>query len=395
MTDGAPARATRPGASTRRAARRIALVSDWFLPRRGGIELQLAGLAAHLTAAGHVVDVLTPTPGDGAAEAPDAPETRVVRLDVPRLPAADLAYTPALGRAIGGALDRGAYDVVHAHASILSPAAFAAVRAARQRGLPCVITFHSVLHAAARVLGAADALTGWAREPGVVLSGVSALVAGQLQRGVPAARVLVLPNGADLGWWRALSPDPQRAEIRFVTAMRLVRKKRPLALIRVAAAMQAAAAAGTRVRMLVAGDGPERARLERAAARAGLADVVTVLGWQSRAALRTLYQSADAFVLPTIRESFGIAVLEARAAGLAVLARAGSGVADFVAPGVEGWLCASDADLAARAALWVRDPAALASTRAASAARVPVAFGWDAVVAAHLDAYAAATASRA
>ncbi|HEY0780448.1 MAG TPA: hypothetical protein VGD56_21005, partial [Gemmatirosa sp.] len=78
MTGVAPTRETRPGGSTRRAALRIALVSDWFLPRRGGIELQLAGLATHLAAAGHVVDVLTPTPGD--------PEPGVVRLDVPRLP---------------------------------------------------------------------------------------------------------------------------------------------------------------------------------------------------------------------------------------------------------------------------------------------------------------------
>ncbi|GJG85743.1 glycosyl transferase [Gemmatimonadetes bacterium T265] len=384
-----PRRHPRPGTPARRAARRIALVSDWFLPRRGGIELQLAGLAAHLAAGGHHVDVITPTPGD--------PESGVVRLDVPRLPGAGVAYTPALGHALAQALDVGAYDVVHAHASVVSPAAFAAVRAARRRGIPCLVTFHSVLDAAAPLLGAVDALTGWARDPGVVLSGVSTLVADQLRRGVPMARVRVLPNGADLAWWRARPRNGaggRPAEVRFVTAMRLVRKKRPLALVPVAAAMRAAAPAGVRVRMLVAGEGAERARLERAARRAGLADVVSVLGWQSRAGLRALYRTADTFVLPTVRESFGIAALEARAAGLAVLARAGSGVADFVAPGVDGWLCASDAELAERAAAWVHDPAALARTRAASAADVPVAFGWDAVTDAHLDAYVAAAAVR-
>ncbi len=391
----APARHPRPSTPPHGAARRIALVSDWFLPRRGGIELQLAGLAAHLTAAGHRVDVLTPTPGD--------PESGVVRLDVPRLPGVGIAYPPALERALDHALDAGAYDVVHAHASIVSPSAFAAVRATRRRSIPCLVTFHSVLHAAAPLLGVADAVTGWARDPGVVLSGVSTLVARQLQRGVPKAHVRVLPNGADLAWWRALpraeqaEPRPARPrtarsrELCLVTAMRLVRKKRPLALLRVAAAARDAAPAGARVRMLVAGEGPERARLDQAARRAGLADVVTTLGWQSRAGLRALYRTADAFVLPTVRESFGIAALEARAAGLAVLARAGSGVADFVTPGVDGWLCASDAELAARAAAWVRKPAALHAMRAASAADVPVAFGWEAVVAAHLDAYASAS----
>ncbi len=398
MTGVAPVRQTRPGGSTRRAALRIALVSDWFLPRRGGVEIQLAGLAAHLTAAGHLVDVLTPTPGETA----DQSDAGVIRLDVPRLPAAGVAYTPALGRALGDALDAGAYDVVHAHASVISPAAFAAVAAARRRDLPCVVTFHSVLRAAARVLGAADALTGWARDPGVVLTGVSRLVARQLQRGLPGATVRVLPNGADLAWWRALPRDGQDAsatanateasapEIRLVTAMRLVRKKRPLALVPVAVAMRDAAPAGTRVRVFVAGEGPERARLERAARRAGVGDVITTVGWQSRAELRALYRTAHAFVLPTVRESFGIAALEARAAGLAVLARAGSGVADFVSPGIDGWLAPSDAVLAQQAAAWVRDPAALAAMQAASAADVPNAFGWDAVVGSHLDAYAAA-----
>lgn len=374
--------------------RRIALVSDWFLPRRGGIELQLAGLAAHLTAAGHQVDVLTPTPGE--------PESGVVRLDVPRLPGVGVAYTPALGRALAHALDTGAYDVVHAHASVVSPTAFAAVRVARRLGRPCVITFHSVLDAPVRLLGAAT-LSRRARDPGVVLAGVSALVAGQLRRVFPWAHVGVLPNGADLAWWRALpreehearpaevhSSDVHPSEVRLVTAMRLVKKKRPLALIPVIAAMQDAAPAGVQVRLLVAGEGPERARFERAARRAGLADIVTVLGWQSRAGLRALYRTADAFVLPTVRESFGIAALEARAAGLAVLARAGSGVADFVTPGVDGWLAASDTEMAARAAAWVQNSAALATMRAASAAHVPAAFGWDAVVRAHVDAYAGA-----
>lgn len=369
---------------------RVALVSDWFAPRRGGIEVQVAGLAAALRTAGHAVDVLTPTPGP----ADGAPEPGVIRLNVPRLPGAGVAYTPALPRALARALRAGDYDVVHAHASVVSPAAFAAVRVARRLGVRAVVSFHSVLDPPARAL-AARALRPWARDPGVVLAGVSTVVAAQLRRAlrrVPGAHVGVLPNGADLAWWRgapgggceSLGRGP-----RLVTAMRLVAKKRPLALVRVAAALRdaAPAGAGAGARLLVAGDGRERARLARAARRAGVADVLVVLGWQSRDALRALYRSADAFVLPTARESFGIAALEARAAGLPVLGRAGTGLADFVTPGVDGWLCASDAALAARAAAWARDPAALGAVRDASTARVPRAFGWAAVTAAHVEAY--------
>jgi glycosyltransferase involved in cell wall biosynthesis len=42
---------------------RVALVSDWFLPRLGGIEIHLRDLANHLARAGHQVEVVTPLPG--------------------------------------------------------------------------------------------------------------------------------------------------------------------------------------------------------------------------------------------------------------------------------------------------------------------------------------------
>src|SRR5690349_21283814 len=108
-----------------------------FLPRRGGIELHVADLAARLAAAGHAVDVLTPMPG---------PETAGVRrLALPLLPGAAVTIAPTLFRALDRAFADGAYDVVHCHASVFSPAAWGAVWAAHRRGVPAVLTFHSVL----------------------------------------------------------------------------------------------------------------------------------------------------------------------------------------------------------------------------------------------------------
>jgi hypothetical protein len=243
------------------------------------------------------------------------------------------------------------------------------VAAARRLGVPCVLTFHSMLGLGARALGAADALGGWARGD-VLVTGVSAALAAALRRALPHARVAVLPNATDVTWWRAAADEatddagpsasaaaplavPPRApgELRLVAAMRLVPKKRPLVLSHVlAAAVRAAAPAGTPVRLVVAGAGSAREAMERAAARRGVADALTCVGWQPRAALRALYRDADAFVLPTRHESFGIAALEARAAGLPVLGMAGTGLADFVRDGVEGVLCADDAALARAAA---------------------------------------------
>ena len=78
--------------------------------------------------------------------------------------------------------------------------------------------------------------------------------------------------------------------------------------------------------------------MERYLARHGMADWVSLPGRYTREQIAKVLESADVFVAPAPRESFGIAALEARAAGLPVVARAQSGVADFVAHGTEGLL---------------------------------------------------------
>ena len=397
---------------------RVALVSDWYLPRRGGIELQLRDLAARLACAGHTAEVITTLPAAGGDDAEDAP---AVRLDVPRLPGAGIAYTPRLVRALADALGGGRYDVVHCHASVVAPVAWAGAWVARRLGVPCVVTFHSVLHVTQAALAAAERLAGWSRWP-LVVSGVSALVAAQLRRAVPAARVTVLPNGVDVAWWGAAHAGRSAVEPasagghglddahdaaspggplgqaprgpRVVAAMRLTPKKRPLALVDVAERLAAAAAArGTPApRLLVAGDGPSRPALERLARRRGVGEVVRVLGWLPRERLRALHAEADVFVLPTAREAFGIAALEARAAGVPVVARRGTGVEDFVRDGRDGLLAGSDAELAAAVARLVADDALRGRLRAHARATPPSAFDWRAVIARHEAAYAEAGA---
>jgi glycosyltransferase involved in cell wall biosynthesis len=352
----------------------------------------VADLAARLRAAGHPTDLITTTPGDA--------QEGVVRLDVPNLPGAGIALTPALGPATTRALARGDYDVVHAHASVVSPAAYAAVRAARRLGLPCVLTFHSLLHTTARVLAAADALTRWARAP-LVLTGVSALVAAPRRGALPQARVSVLPNAADVAWWRgaprlaergalsALVPPRARGEVRIVTAMRLTRKKRTRDLLDALHALHAAReASGAPVRLIVAGDGPDHALLARGARTAGDGGALLLLGWQPRTVLRALYADADLFVLPAEHESFGIAALEARAAGLPVVGRADSGLADFVHDGIDGVLARDPAALAAAVGALAADPARRAALAARTRAAPPHAFDWPRVVARHEALYA-------
>ena len=94
------------------------------------------------------------------------------------------------------------------------------------------------------------------------------------------------------------------------------------------------------VRVVIVGDGPLLGLLRDRIAGWGMQDWVEAPGALDHHQIRALYEQADVFVAPATLESFGIAALEARASGLAVVARAGTGVADFVTDGVEGLLAA-------------------------------------------------------
>ena len=89
-------------------------------------------------------------------------------------------------------------------------------------------------------------------------------------------------------------------------------------------------------RLLVAGDGPARGVVQ--AALAGLGDRVHWLGEQSVAALAELYAASDLFVWPAVNEAYGMALLEAQAAALPVVAGGAGGVPDIIADGTTGVL---------------------------------------------------------
>ena len=357
---------------------RIAIVTDWFAPRRGGIEAQLGELAARLARGGEEVAVVTATPGEAA----DRPY-RIHRLDVPTLPSPPLAVSPRTFSALRREFAKG-YDVVHAHVSVVSPVGWAAAIVARSLGIPTVVTFHSVLRVKALVLRMAAAVAPLA-EARIAWSAVSRVVAGQARWALGGtADVSVLPNGADIGWWRSGGDVGTRRESPvFISTMRLHRKKRGRALVRAFAD----AARGSHARLLLVGDGPERATIQGDIDALGLgsgAARVELPGWQQPTELRALYRSADAFVLPSVHESFGIAALEASAAGLPVIARR-SGVTEFLTHGENAILADSDEELVAAMRSFVSAAGSTSTPRANPEALM--AYDWSRVIPAHLAEY--------
>ena len=362
---------------------RIALVTDWFAPRRGGIEAQLVQLASGLSARGHSVDVITSTPGESRGAG-----YGVKRLDTLLLPGVHLAISPAIVGLLESEL-RDGYDVVHAHVSVVSPVGYAGAGVARSLALPTVATFHSVLLHKVRLLRLADAMAhGRLSASRTVWTAVSELVAGQVRDALPAADVTVLPNGIDVAFWRgARSASATRAaHVVLVSTMRLHRKKRPRQLV--AAFAQAVRYAKTPALLRIVGDGPERPAIERDIRALGLdqgSSRAEVLGWFSAERLRDEYSAADAFVLASQRESFGIAALEAAVAGLPVIAMADAGCREFldVEPHT---ICRDDAQLSQAIARFIDD----APSRPSPAAMER--YDWSTVLAAHELAYERAIA---
>jgi glycosyltransferase involved in cell wall biosynthesis len=363
---------------------RIAIATDWFAPRRGGIESQLLQLAEGLGTRGHDVDVITSTPG-----ALDGRAFRARPLGVATLRGSDVAISPALIPALHRELRRG-YDVVHAHVSVVSPVGYAAAAVARSLGLPTVVTFHSLLRYKSHLLRAANAVFEIGRGA-AIWSGVSELVARQLRVALSSSDVVVLPNGIDCAFWQSAAPNAAERERRLtlVSTIRLNRKKRPRQLVDAFA--QAAARANVPARLIIAGDGPERRALERDIAIRGLGNGsirVELVGWLDRRELRSLYAAADGFVLPSKRESFGIAALEARAAGLPVIGMRDSGSSEFLQHGADALLSSDDIELSHNIERFIAD--AKLRARLIKAPTSLERYDWSVVLAVHAEVYSSA-----
>ena len=364
---------------------RVALVSDWFLPRQGGIELHLRDLALALRRRGVDARIVTTTRGPDLVD--DVP---VHRVRAPLAPGGEFAFTPGAVSRLRGVIKGEQFDVVHAHASVVSPVAYAGALAGARAGLPSVLTFHSMLYQSSFLLGASEALFSWSRGR-ILLSAVSSVVAAQAARWIPQAEVGVLPNGIDVKFWRAASGVTPVDEIVFASAVRLSRKKRPASLLRAFASAVRFSAGSPQMRLIIAGEGSDRDSLHRQATALGISRQLELPGQLTRDALRALYGGAHAFVLPSERESFGIAALEARAAGLPVIAMLASGVRDFIRPGVDGLLARDERELSRSIARLAIDAPLRAYVSAHNRA-TPPAYDWADVAARHERYYDVAAA---
>lgn len=222
---------------------------------------------------------------------------------------------------------------------------------------------------------------------------------------VPESRIAVVPNavdlealdrsaaGADLQAMRQRAGVPPGGVL-MMSAGRLEENKGfhvlVAALSRVAGRLSGNAGAAPSWRLVLAGDGSERNRLERDIGAAGLRDLVMLAGRVDDAELHGWYEAADLFVHPSLYEGSSIVTLEAMAHRCPVVATTAGGLRDKVRQGVNGWLVAPGDPEALAAS--IRDalgnPERLPAMGEESRAIVERDFSWQAVTDTLLALYA-------
>jgi len=223
------------------------------------------------------------------------------------------------------------------------PVGLAALAAARLAGIPVIGQYHTdVPEYALRLTGdpAVAALVrevvGWfyrAMDHVLVPSAwVGDLVQGL---GVAADRLMRVPRGVDRALFKPERRRPDAFAAWGVTGPVILyvgRLSREKGLDHLLEAFRAVAPSAPCARLVLVGDGPLRAELERTAPP-GCVFTGTVTG----EALATLYASAHVFVFPSETETFGNAVVEAQASGVPVIVAATGATAEHVVDGVTGF----------------------------------------------------------
>ena len=297
-------------------------------------------------------------------------------LGVPGLP--DLAETLADGR----------YDLVHVTAP--GPSGVAASLLGRVSGTPLLASYHTELGAYAGLrsddagLEAASraALAAFYGAPSRVLSPSPAADRSLLGLGVAERRIGRWERGVDIARFTPGMRDPgaDPDEIRVLYAGRLTREKGVELL---AESFLRARAAEPRLRLLLAGGGPEEGEL-----RARLGEHASFLGWLEGEQLARAYASADLFLFCSRTDTYGQVVLEAGASGLPVVAVGEGGPAALVENRHTGILCRPDADHLAGAVLQLASSPALRARLGEAAVRHAATRSWERALEQLADGYA-------
>ena len=276
--------------------------------RPGGVQSHVRALAAALRARDHDVTVIAPRASRRAAT-----EHGVIltggTLPVPANGSvAPISFGPVGAAAVRRALRRIDPDVVHVHEPLIPSTSMQALMSARA---PTIGTFHAAADASLGYRVSRPLLASLARRL-AIRTAVSEAARALIARYHPGDYVIT-PNGVDVQRFSTAEPLELPGDKKVLFLGRIERRKGLHVLIE---AMSRTPAQGAH--LVVAGTGPEERRCRTLARE--LRVEATFLGRLSEADVARAYRAADVYCAPaTGRESFGIVLLEAMAAGALIV----------------------------------------------------------------------------
>jgi glycosyltransferase involved in cell wall biosynthesis len=285
---------------------------------------------------------------------------------------------PALGLALRRLARSFPFELVHAHNAV--PAADAVRRSLRGRGhrAPLIVSVHGgdVLYTAPRDERGAAAVARGLGAARLVLANSQGIAELAQARGAGEARVVHL--GADLApAQRRRRPETREAAPTLVTVAHLVARKRHADVLRALAVL------GQRyptLRYSIVGEGPERVALEGLAARLGVAERVDFHGQLAPEQAVEQSRRSTLFVMPSTEEAFGVAYIEAMAAGVPAIGCRGEPGPEEIAAAGDGFLLVPPGDierLTQRIDELLSDPHRLREAGQRARATVAANFTWE------------------
>lgn len=323
----------------------IGFFTDSFRPYTSGVVRSIDLFTREFNNRGHEVYIF----------GPDYPLTqypkedkvfRFTSIPAPTMP--DFSIPIPLSAQLGPTIRRINLEIIHVHSPFLLGRLGAG--AARQYGLPLIFTFHTLYELYAHYLPVAQqAVRLLAQAIGRdfcnrcdLVIAPSRLVESYLREIGVNVKVTVIPTGNDLEEFKDADPSwlqdnyqisPTKKILLFVG--RLGKEKNILFLLQSFYRTQQVI---PDLQLVIAGGGPLEEQLRRLCLNLGIDRKVTFTGLLPRRLLAHCYASADLFVFPSVTETQGLVIGEAKAAGLPVVAVNASGAAEMVEHGEDGLL---------------------------------------------------------
>jgi len=364
-------------------------------PTFGGSGTVAVELASALAARGHEVHVVS-----------YAPPVRLLpqrglsyhEVDVSAYPLFKYPpYEMALASKLADLARRHRFDILHAHYAV--PHSLSAVLAREIVGRDHVRVVTTLHGTDVTLVGSDPAYRpiveyALARADGI--TAVSRFLSDETRRVIhDDPRITTIPNFVDTSVFNPDARGSMRNCLAYGDEAILVHVSnfRPVKRVEDVVKIYAGVRARKPARLVMVGDGPDRAAALRTAEELGVADGVLFLGAVTDVA--AVIAAGDAFLLPSAGESFGLAALEAMACGVPVVGASAGGLPEVVRDGIDGILEAvgDTGAMSSRLIALLEDRAAWNAAREAAMERARNTFSTERIVPMYEAAYAAALAA--